>query len=68
MKKAEEMTDEELFAELDRDNDSGFQTSDLVKLVRSASGPWSGPMTGEEFEAHLNALAAKYASKPETSE
>jgi hypothetical protein len=39
-----------------------------VNLVRSASGPWSGPMTGEEFEAHLNALAAKYASKPETSE
>jgi hypothetical protein len=61
------MTDEELFAELDRDNHSGFQTSDLVKLVRSANGPWSEPMTSEEFEAYLNALEAKNGSKPETA-
>ncbi len=32
-------TDEELFAELDRDNDSGFQTSDLVNPLRSEVGP-----------------------------
>ena len=66
MKKTEEMTDEELFAELDKDNDSGLQTSDLVKIVRSVNGPWSGPMTGEEFQAWLNAFAAEHASKPET--
>jgi hypothetical protein len=49
MKKTEEMTEEELFAELDGDNDSGFQTNDLVKLVRSEDGPWSEPVSGEEF-------------------
>ena len=42
-------TDEELFAELDRDNDSGLQTSDLVKPVRSEVGSWSEPVSGEEF-------------------
>ena len=53
MKKIEEMTDEELFAELDRDNDSGFQTNDLVKLARSENGPWSKPVSGEVLKKIL---------------
>ena len=60
MKSLEEMTDEELFAELDAQNDTEFATSTLVKIVRSSQGPFGNPMTGDEFDAHLEEMARRY--------
>lgn len=49
------MTDLELYEELDQDNDTGFRTEDLVKIVRAANDPaaWGEPMTGEQFLQEL---------------
>jgi hypothetical protein len=49
-----------LFEALDRENDTGLRTEDLVKIVKSKDGPWSGPMTGDEFSAHLAEMARKH--------
>jgi hypothetical protein len=50
-----EPTDQELFEALDAENDTGLDTSDLVKIVKSQNGPWSEPMTGDEMIARLEA-------------
>lgn len=44
-----------LFEALDAENDTGFLTEDLVKIVQAANGPWSGPMSGDEMIARLEA-------------
>jgi hypothetical protein len=37
-----------------RNNDTGFLTEDLVKIVeQDQSGAWSRPMTAEELEAEM---------------
>jgi len=51
-------SDQRLFEELDRDNDTGYDTADLVKVVRQhQSGVWSEPMTAEEVMAQLRKIA-----------
>ena len=50
-----EPTGQALFEALDAENDTGFATADLVKIVKSANGPWSKPMTGDEMIARLEA-------------
>lgn len=50
-----EPTGQALFEALDAENDTGFATTDLVKIVKSANGPWSKPMTGDEMIARLEA-------------
>lgn len=45
-------TGQALFEALDQDNDTGFATEDLVRIVEQArSGQWSKPMTGDELIA-----------------
>lgn len=53
-------SEQALFEALDADNDTGLLTEDLVKIVKSKDGPWSGPLTGDEFDAHLAEMANKY--------
>ena len=53
-------SDQALFEALDAENDTGLLTEDLVKIVKSANGPWSKPMTGDEFDKHLAEMATKY--------
>lgn len=55
-----EPSDKALFEALDADNDTGLRTEDLVKIVKAKNGPWSEPMTGDEFEARLLEMAKKY--------
>lgn len=50
-------SDEALFEALDAENDTGLLTEDLVKIIKSKNGPWSGPYTLEESNARLRALA-----------
>jgi len=60
MKSPEEMTDEELYAEIDKGNDSGISTADLVALIRSRHSPSpTGPMSGDEFMAYLDKLVSE---------
>jgi hypothetical protein len=51
-------SDQRLFEQLDTNNDTGFATTDLVKVVRQhQEGTWSGPMTGEELMQILRKIA-----------
>jgi len=46
-----------LFEQLDTGNDTGFATTDLVKVVRQhQSGQWSEPMTAEELMDKLRGM------------
>lgn len=48
------MSDQELFDALDADNDTGFSTEDLVKIVRiDQQHQWSEPMTADELLAEM---------------
>ena len=50
-------SDQRLFEDLDKNNDTGYATADLVKVVRQhQSGQWSEPMTADEVTAHLRKL------------
>ena len=46
-----------LLEAVDARNDTGLLTEDVVKIIRSVDGPWSGPFTLEESVAHLRAMA-----------
>lgn len=48
-------SDEALFEAIDAENDTGLRTEDVVKIIKSKNGPWSGPMTGDEMMAELYA-------------
>ena len=50
-------SEQALFEAIDAQNDTGLQTEDVVKIIRSADGPWSGPFTLEESNVRLRALA-----------
>lgn len=52
-------SDKALFEAVDSDNDSEIATQDLVKVIKTANGPWSKPMTSEEFGAYLDSLAVQ---------
>ena len=55
-----EPTDQELFEALDAENDTGFSTDDLVKIVKSQNGTWSKPVTGDEMIARLEAALGQH--------
>jgi len=43
-------SDKALFESIDAENNTGFLTEDLVKVVRThQANEWSGPMTGEQL-------------------
>ena len=45
-----QLNEEELFETLDRTNDTGYLTEDLVKIVQAdQANEWSEPMTGDEL-------------------
>jgi hypothetical protein len=51
-------SDQRLFEDINKTNDTGYATADLVKIVRQhQSGEWSGPMTADEVMEHLRKLA-----------
>lgn len=52
-----EPSEQALFEALDAKNDTGLLTEDVVKIIKSKNGPWSGPMTLEESLAQDKALA-----------
>lgn len=52
LKEVKQPSDQTLFEEIDRDNDTGFLTEDLVKIVRAKDGKWQ-EHTAEGFEAHM---------------
>lgn len=54
-----EPSEQALFEALDAENDTEFATTDLVKIVKSANGPFTGPFTGDEMIARLYEAAAK---------
>jgi hypothetical protein len=45
-----------LFEAIDADNDTEFNTADLVKIVESVNGHWSDPMSGDEFMNDLKSM------------
>ena len=45
----------QLFEAVNRDNDTGFASEDLVKILREhRSGQWSQPMTAQQLLESLN--------------
>lgn len=48
-------SDEALFEAIDAENDTGLRTEDVVKIIKSKNGPWSGPMSGDVMMARLYA-------------
>lgn len=55
-----EPSEQALFEAIDAENDTGLMTEDVVKIIKSRNGPWSKPMTGDEFDEHLAEMARKY--------
>jgi hypothetical protein len=53
-------SDKALFEAVDAENDTEIATSDLVNIIKSVNGPWSGPMTSDEFEKYINVLDSKH--------
>ena len=53
-------SDKVLFEELDKNNDTGFLTEDLVKIVRThETGSWTKPVTIDEFLAEMDSWENK---------
>ena len=51
-------SDQRLFEELDKGNDTGYATADLAQVVRQhSSGQWSEPMTAAELMSQLRKIA-----------
>jgi hypothetical protein len=50
-------SEQALFEAIDANNDTGLRTEDVVKIIKSKNGPWSGPYTLEESKARLRAVA-----------
>jgi hypothetical protein len=49
-------SDRTLFESIDRENNTGFLTEDLVRIVReNKANRWSRPMTAEELLESLSA-------------
>jgi hypothetical protein len=49
-------SDRTLFESIDRENNTGFLTEDLVRIVReNEANRWSQPMTAEELLESLSA-------------
>ena len=49
-----ELNEQELYETLDRTNDTGFMTEDLVKIVKThQANEWSEPMTADELLAQM---------------
>ena len=46
-----------LYERLDKDNDTGFLTEDLVEVYRANQGPWTKMPDGDaEFDAYIDSL------------
>ena len=59
-KEVMQMSDEKLFESVDKNNNTGFLTEDVVKIIRQhESGSWSKGYTAEEFDAYLNEVCGK---------
>jgi hypothetical protein len=44
-------SEQTLFESLDADNDTGYQTSDLVRIAQAEhSFNWSAPLSGDELD------------------
>lgn len=52
------LTDQQLHEVIEKDNQTGFLTEDLVKIVRASQddSQWSKPMTCEDFMSYLDSL------------
>jgi hypothetical protein len=48
-------SDSRLFETLDQNNQTGFMTEDLVRIVKTEqAGQWSAPMTADELLAEMD--------------
>lgn len=60
IKEVQQPTDRALFEALDRENDSGLLTEDLVNIVREhRANRWSEPMTGDQLSQLLEGIRGK---------
>jgi hypothetical protein len=57
----EKFTDKELYEDLDTSNNTGYSTSDLVKIVKTSQdeSAWSPPMTLEELLREMESWQKK---------
>lgn len=55
LKEVKQPSDQKLFEEIDRENDTDLLTEDLVKISRAKDGAWK-EHTNEGFESHMKAL------------
>ena len=49
-------SDRTLFEEIDRENDTGFLTEDLVQIARAKQGTWSNTMTKSQLAEKIRKL------------
>lgn len=52
LKEVKQPSDKKLFEEIDKNNDTGFLTEDLVQIVRATDGPWK-EVTSEQLEEDI---------------
>jgi len=52
--------DKALFEELDASNNSGFSTEDMFKIIKTRNDPRGSAMSGDEFDAYIDALTKKH--------
>jgi hypothetical protein len=61
IKEVQQPSNRALFEALDRENDSGLRTEDLLSIVREQrSARWSQPMTGDELSQLLEGLRGQF--------
>ena len=54
---------------INQDNDTGFLTEDLVRIVEAhESNEWSEPQTADELLAEMDAWDAEYDKKQSTEQ
>lgn len=47
-------SDKFLTEEINKDNQSGYLTEDLIKIIRADAGQWSDPMSADDILAELD--------------
>lgn len=58
--KTNEIIKSDLYEEVRRQNDTGFLTEDVVKVLETdTDNKWSEPMTAKELIAHMESLGIK---------
>jgi hypothetical protein len=57
-------SDDELLAEMEQFNDSGFEAADLARIVKADQGAWSESVTVEELMRLISEWLAESDERP----